>query len=62
MVSCGGGSLYVLKDVSKTHIQEPTIINTRKGARTCLWSANTNTLYLALPELDNQIAEIKIFK
>lgn len=61
-ISCGGGSLYILKNVSKESIQQPTVMKTRKGARTCLWSTNTNTLYLALPEFDNKPAEIQIFK
>ncbi|GAC1313662.1 MAG: hypothetical protein NVSMB24_37220 [Mucilaginibacter sp.] len=61
-ISCGGGALYLLNGISKESINQPVILPTRKGARTCLWVAEMNELFVALPELKDKPAEIRIYQ
>lgn len=60
--SCGGGSVYILNKVSAPKIDKPVVMATRKGARTCLFVPELNSLFIALPELDAKIAEIRMYK
>jgi hypothetical protein len=61
-VSCGGGSLYILNQVSAPMVKKPIIILTRKGARTCLWVSELNILFVALPEAGGKVSEIRMYK
>ena len=60
-ISCGGGSIYILNNI-KDLINKPVIIPTRKGARTCLWVSELKALFVALPEVDGKIAEIRLYQ
>ncbi len=61
-VSCGGGTLYILNQASSPVIGKPLVIPTRKGARTCLWVAELNALFVALPETGGKGALIRLYK
>lgn len=60
-ISCGGGSVFILSSIRTGTVQQPFVIQTRKGARTCLWSQEVNTLLVALPEIDGKVAEIRLY-
>ncbi len=61
-ISCGGGSIYILQNVHNQILEKPLTISTRKGARTCLWVSEMNTLLVALPEIAGKPAEIRLYK
>lgn len=61
LVSCGGGSLYVLNKISG-NVSNPVKIATRKGSRTCLWVKEFNELFVALPAMEGQPAQIRMYQ
>ncbi len=61
-ISCGGGSIYILNNIMEEKVKTPVIVYTRKGARTCKWISETNSLFVALPEIDGKMAEIRLYQ
>jgi len=60
-VACGGGSIDVFErgELGKYGLLEK--IETRKGARTCLYSPGEEKLYLAVPAAGDSAAEIRVY-
>jgi DNA-binding beta-propeller fold protein YncE len=61
-VSCGEGFLDVIEQRSADDYQRRERIPTRTGARTCFFSPSTGELYLAVPQLSHQGAELRVFQ
>lgn len=61
-ISCGGGSIYILNNIVEEKVKPPLIVATRRGARTCRWIPETNSLFVALPEIDGKMAEIRLYQ
>jgi len=57
----GEGSVDVLQRRGET-IERAARVATRAGARTGLWVATTNKLYVAVPARDRQGAEVRVFE
>lgn len=61
--SCGAGELVIIRQVDADHYQPLTKIPTAKGARTCLWSPDADSLYLAVPrQTGKEGPEIWVYK
>jgi DNA-binding beta-propeller fold protein YncE len=61
--SCGDGQLVVIKVVDADHLETHEKIETPKGARTCLYVAETGRLYLAVPRQEGkQGPEMRIYQ
>jgi DNA-binding beta-propeller fold protein YncE len=62
-VSCGEGSIAVVKQIDPDHYQLSNKIPTAKGARTCLFDPETDRLYLVVPrQQDKEGPEIWVYK
>src|SRR5262249_9795228 len=60
--SCGDGFLAVIRQVDANRYEEMEKIPTAKGARTCLFDAATNRLFLAVPRQGDKQPEIRVYK
>ncbi|HLW67781.1 MAG TPA: YncE family protein [Gemmataceae bacterium] len=61
--SCGDGFLVVFKVSDADHLEEVEKIPTAKGAATCVYSAGTGRLYLAVPRQEGKDGpEIRVFQ
>lgn len=61
-VSCGEGVLDVFSERDPAHYQKVARIPTAPGARTSLWVAELNQLFLAVPKRAGQEASIRIYR
>ncbi len=61
-ISCGEGFVDVIARRDADAYQRKERIPTRTGARTSFFSAELNEYYLAVPQQENQEAEIRVFK
>ncbi len=61
-ISCGEGFLDVIDQRDGDHYQLHERVATRSGARTCFFSAESNELYLGVPQRGGQSAEIRVFQ
>ena len=61
-VSCGGGSIEVIKQNDADNYQNVKSIPTVSGARTSLFVPELKLLCLAAPHRGSQAAEIRVFK
>jgi hypothetical protein len=61
-VSCGGGSIEVIKQNDADNYQKLATIPTASGARTSLFIPELKMLCLAVPHRGNQAAEIRVFR
>ncbi len=60
-LSCGEGFIDVISQQSPDQYELRERIPTRRGARTAFFSSDLNQFYLAVPQRDNQPAELRIF-
>ena len=61
--SCGEGFLTVIRQVNPDKYELEEKIATVKGAKTCLFAADSNRLYLAVPRQPTQPGpEIRVYK
>jgi DNA-binding beta-propeller fold protein YncE len=61
--SCGDGQLVVLRVTDADHVESLEKIETPKGAKTCLYVAETGRLYLAVPRQEGKDGpEIRIYR
>lgn len=61
-VSCGGGSIEIIKQNGADNYQKLTTFSTASGARTSLFIPELKLLCLAVPHRGSQPAEIRVFK
>jgi DNA-binding beta-propeller fold protein YncE len=61
-VSCGGGSIEVIKQNDANHYQKLATLPTMSGARTSLFIPELKLFCLAVPHRGSQTAEIRVFK
>jgi len=61
-VSCGGGSIEVIKQNDADHYQKLATIPTASGARTSLFIPELKMLCVAVPHRWSQPAEIRVFQ
>jgi predicted metal-dependent phosphoesterase TrpH len=61
-VACGEGFLDVIEQQGADNFRLLEKIPTAAGARTCLFSPESNELYLAVPRRGNQSAEVRVFQ
>jgi hypothetical protein len=61
-ISCGEGFIDVIEQRSADEYRLRERIATRAGARTSFFSAELSEFYLAVPQLGNQEAEIRVFE
>ncbi len=61
-VSCGQGSIDVIRQTDADHYTVEKTISTATGARTSLFVPEPKILCLAVPHRGNQLAEIRVFK
>jgi DNA-binding beta-propeller fold protein YncE len=61
-VSCGGGSIEVIKQNDADNYEKVKTIPTAPGARTSLFVPELNLFCLAVPHRGSQSAEIRLFK
>lgn len=61
-VSCGEGVINVFEQHDADHYRELGTIHTAPGARTSLWVAELNRLFVAIPHRDNQAAAIRVYE
>jgi hypothetical protein len=60
-VSCGAGFIDVFYQLDADHYRQLARIPTATGARTSLWVPELRRLFVAVPAMGNQKAEIRIF-
>jgi len=60
--SCGAGFIDVLEAGARGKLGKVARIVTSAGARTAMYEAETQRLYLAVPHRDSQQAEIRVFE
>lgn len=61
-LSCGEGSLDVVHQTDADHYQSSSSIATAKGAQTSIFVPELDQLFLAVPQRENQTAELRIYK
>ena len=61
-VSCGGGSIEVIKQSDADNYQRLTTVSTASGARTSLFIPELKILCLAVPHRWGQQTEIRVYK
>ncbi|HWX19249.1 MAG TPA: hypothetical protein VN578_04990, partial [Candidatus Binatia bacterium] len=61
-VACGDGSLDVIEQRSADSYVSLQRIQTRDGARNSCFSSDSREFYLAVPALDRQTAEIRVYQ
>jgi hypothetical protein len=61
-VSCGGGSIEIIRQNDADNYQKAGSITTMPGARTSLFIPELNLFCLAVPHRGEQIAEVLIYK
>jgi hypothetical protein len=61
-VSCGGGSIEVIRQNDADHYQKAESISTMPGARTSLFIPELKLFCVAVPHRGNQQAEVMIYK
>ena len=61
-VSCGAGSIEVIKQNDADHYQKVKTISTPTGARTSLFIPELKLFCLAVPHRGNQPTELRVFK
>lgn len=61
-VSCGEGNIEVIEQKDANHYNINQIIRSAKGAATSLFSPQLDKYILAVPQSENQIAEIRIYQ
>jgi hypothetical protein len=61
-VSGGEGFIDIFGQRDRDHYQLSSRIPTRSGARTSLFAPELNRLYLAVPQRENQGAEIRVYE
>jgi len=61
-VSCGGGSIEVIKQNGADNYQKLATLPTAPGARTSLFIPELNLICLAVPHRGSQAAEIRVYK
>lgn len=60
-ISCGDGSLDVVRQVDADHYEFAGRVPTAKGAATSLFVPELNQLLLAVPQRDGQTAELRVY-
>jgi DNA-binding beta-propeller fold protein YncE len=60
-VSCGAGSVDVFERADSDHLKLLAKTDTRRGARTSLFDAASDRLYVAVPKSGDANAEIRVF-
>ena len=60
-ISCGEGFIEVIQQKDADHYLAVDKIATTKGAGTSFFSAATNQLFLAVPQTDNNAAELRVY-
>jgi len=60
-ISCGEGSLDVVRQVDADHYEFAGRVATAKGAATSLYVPELDQLFLAVPQRDGQTAELRIY-
>jgi DNA-binding beta-propeller fold protein YncE len=61
-ISCGQGSIDVIRQTDVDHYTATKTIRTANGARTSLFAPELKILCLAVPHRGSQLAEIRVFK
>jgi len=61
-ISCGAGSIDVVRQLDADHYEIATRIPTAPGAATSLFIQELNRFCLAVPQKDNQTAELRIYE
>ena len=61
-ISCGQGSIEVIRQTDADHYTATKTIRTANGARTSLFAPELKILCLAVPHRGSQLAEIRVFK
>jgi DNA-binding beta-propeller fold protein YncE len=61
-VSCGEGFLDIIQRRDGDHYERIAHQPTRAGARTCFYSPDLDRLFLAVPQRDDQEAELRIYQ
>lgn len=60
-ISCGEGFIEVLKQKDADNYLQVDKIETVKGAGTSLFSSQLNQLFLAVPQTENTVAELRVY-
>ena len=60
-ISCGDGSLDVVRQTDADHYEFAGRVPTAKGAATSLFVPERNQLFLAVPQRDGQTAELRVY-
>jgi outer membrane protein TolC len=60
-ISCGDGSLDVVRQVDADHYEFAGRVPTARGAATSLFVPERNQLFLAVPQRDGQTAELRVY-
>jgi len=60
-ISCGDGSIDVIRQVDADHYAFAARVPTAKGAATSLFVPELNQLFLAVPQRDGQVAELRVY-
>ncbi len=61
-ISCGSGSLDVVQQKDANHYRLFERVPTAPGARTCLFVPQTRRLYLAVPQREQQPAQVRVYE
>jgi hypothetical protein len=61
-VSCGDGSIEIVRQIDVDNYQKLKSVPTKPGARTSLFIPELNRLYVAVPQRGNEAAEILVYK
>jgi hypothetical protein len=61
-VSAGEGFLNIFRQINYDHYELATKIATTQGARTSLFVPELNRLFLAVPALEGQSAQLRIYE
>ena len=60
-ISCGEGSIDVVRQTDADHYEFVGRVATAKGAATSLFVPELNQLFLAVPQRDGQTAELRVY-
>lgn len=60
-ISCGDGSLDIVRQTDADHYESAGRVATAKGAATSLFVPELSQLFLAVPQREGQIAELRIY-
>jgi hypothetical protein len=61
-ISCGAGTLDVVRQEDANHYRMIERVTTAPGARTCLFVPQTRRLYVAVPAREQQPAEVRVYE